>query len=190
MTAAISAKLASILSIVVTPAPGPEETFGRLAHDFDLHLLNLTGDSHRDIEHLQYETEDNAAWFAGSGGGVRRLVLVVEIRSIGTAHLILRATKGNVDIANIEWGDTGPEIGNSLLIMRLLHVGICSFRSLGFQRLTNDPWNDRLRMLYASFGFKAGEALDLNDSAALTAALTIIARTYGRFGIDLSGPPS
>lgn len=117
------------------------------------------------------------------------MVVSVEIHSFVSAHLTLRATKGNVDIADIDWGDTGPDIGNKLLVMRMLHVGICSFRALGFQRLTNDPWDDRLRTLYASFGFQNGEVLDLNDPAALTSALTIISQVYPRFGIDFSAPP-
>jgi len=186
---AIDAKLTSILGIVAAPSPDPEDVFTRLANDFEQYLLNLTGDRGRDLESIEYETDAETAWFVGTGEGVRRLLLAVEIRPLGTAHLILRASKGNVDIADIEWGDTGPEIGNSVLVMRLLHVSLCLFRALGFQRLTNDPWDDRLRALYMSFGFAGGEVFDLGDEAALTSALTVIARVYARFGVDLSGPP-
>lgn len=185
----ISAKLGSIFRILTVRPRNTEETFFRLANDFERYLLRLTGDDYRDLDAIEYETEGNSAWFVGQGGGVRRMVVSVEIHSFVSAHLTLRATKGNVDIADIDWGDTGPDIGNKLLVMRMLHVGICSFRALGFQRLTNDPWDDRLRTLYASFGFQNGEVLDLNDPAALTSALTIISQVYPRFGIDFSAPP-
>lgn len=53
----ISAKLGSIFRILTVRPRNTEETFFRLANDFERYLLRLTGDDYRDLDAIEYETE-------------------------------------------------------------------------------------------------------------------------------------
>ena len=130
----ISRKIDGILK---SPSRRPDtnrEILEQLQADLITHMRFLTGDAERDLDRIDAEFDidlhSNAAIYVGSWNGIRRLLLGVEIRG-DDAHLALRATKGDVDIFDIDWGQSGPHIGNAVVVGRLLHVGICSFRRNG-----------------------------------------------------------
>lgn len=104
------------------------------------------------------------------------------------AEITIRATKGPVDITEVDWGSEGPRVGNGALVPRLLHLGIVTLRSVGVRLSRNKPWNDRLRSLYSAMGFRDGEELDLDDLDAVAKAFDYIERAYGRFGLSVADP--
>jgi hypothetical protein len=186
----IEIKISRILQVSPTQTElEPNQVFEHLAADLQVHLLNLTGLEERDIDGIQSEVQGNQAVYVGTWRGIRRLLLGVELRGRAEAHLALRATKGELDITDIDWGQVGADVGNSILIARLLHVGICSFRACGIRILTNDPWDERLRTLYSRMGFTNGTTLALDEPDSLRIALRMVFPTYTRFGIDFSAPP-
>jgi hypothetical protein len=182
-------KVAAVLAVPFGIDADPLRVFERLAADLHRYTLHLTGNDERDIDTIQVEIEGPHAIYVGSWRGIQRLLLGVELREQGEAHLALRATKGELDIARVDWGQVGTEVGNSILIARLLHVGICSLRAGGIHRLTNEPWDDRLRNRYTRMGFTGGTTFFLADRESLRIAFKMVQYAYTRFGIDFSAPP-
>jgi hypothetical protein len=106
---------------------------------------------------------------------------------------MLIATKGSLVADDTLLGKTGPDVGNSVLVARLLHVVLFAFRSTGVVAVRNDPYDARVRRLYEDMGFVNGEQLPLDDAAALTKAFSFIERAYQHESIDgrlsLATPP-
>jgi hypothetical protein len=123
---------------------------------------------------------------AGYYGNTMRLLTEVAIDlSERTAEITLIATKGAQSAESVTWGAIGPSIGNSVLVAMLFDLGICVLRRQGVRALTNHPWDERLRLYYASMGFSDGTELDLEDESTLSVAFDFIERAYARHGLAL-----
>lgn len=137
----------------------------------------------RSIERIEPTYGDNGVWIEGYYGSTMRLLVEVRIDPQQRAASIeLVATKGDLSVDVVAMGDTGPSVGNSILVALLLELGICVLRSRGVRALTNRPWNDRLREYYESMGFADGTRLDLDDERALSMAFDVIERVYASHG--------
>jgi hypothetical protein len=153
----------------------------------------LGGDPDRDIDSLSAYQDATGCLYIGTWQGHPRLNVGVAVDPRGVADVLLIATKGSARADESIFGKSGPSIGNSLLIGRLLHVAMFALRSAGIAAVRNDPVNTRVRRLYEDMGFHAGEYLPLDDLAALTTTFGYVAQTYqhpaaaGRF--SLATPP-
>lgn len=151
------------------------------------HLCGLTGRPARDVDGVWTERDGDILLYAGHAVGLLRLLVSIEVDdAMRSASVTLRAAKGPVAVDRIDWGAAGPEVGNSILVARLLHIGIQVLRAEGLVLLTNNPWDARLRAHYELMGFVGGERLPLDDEAPLTRAFGYIERSYRRFGLRLT----
>lgn len=122
----------------------------------------------------------------GYHGDIMRLLAEVTIdRDTGTAELSLIATKGELSVDTVAWGESGRLIGNSILVAMLLELSICVLRPQGIRALVDRPWNERLRRYYAQMGFAGGTRLDLADEVMLSIAFDFIERAYAKHGLAL-----
>ena len=109
------------------------------------------------------------------------------------ADVLLVATKGPARADDSIFGKSGPSIGNSLLVGRLLHVAVFALRSADILAVRNDPYDARVRRLYEDMGFQNGELLVLDDLPSMTTMFGYVAQTYqhpaagGR--LTLASPP-
>lgn len=151
------------------------------------------GDPDRDIDALTTYQDATGSLYIGTWHGHPRLNAGVAIDPKGVADVLLVATKGAVRADVSIFGKTGPNIGNSLLVGRLLHVATFALRSANVVAVRNDPYDARVRLLYEDMGFRKGELLRLDDREALTAMFDYVAKIYrhpaagGRF--SLASPP-
>lgn len=167
----------------------PERCYAALEISIATHLCNITGDGYRDLERVEREGQD---LFVGYHGQLRRLLASVSLDTARqSARIEIIATKGGLDVLdeNAMFGDSGPEIGNSILVARLLHVGICTLRQQGVHAIVNTPYNERLRQHYITMGFERGEQLSLRDESALRRAFEFIDFVYRSRGLALQTVP-
>jgi hypothetical protein len=73
-----------------------------------------------------------------------------------TAEVVLIATKGALVADDTLFGRAGPDVGNSVLVARLLHVALFALRSTGVIAVRNEPYDVRVRRLYEDMGFQNG----------------------------------
>jgi hypothetical protein len=183
---------ATELARVVANAEAPlsvdvERLHARMSTVLATHICGVTGDRDRDVESIWDERDETCLVYGGFAGKVLRLLCSIVVDpDIRSATVTLRAAKGSVGVDQIEWGVTGPEVGNSILVARLLHIGIMGLRAEGIVVLLNDPWDERLRTLYQLMGFERGERLALDDEGSLTRAFGYVERSYQRFGLRLT----
>src|SRR6185295_12504289 len=104
----------------------------------------------------------------GTWRGHPRLNAGVAIDPNGVADVLLVVTKGGARADDSMFGKTGPNVGNSVLVGRLLHVAAFALRSSDIAAIRNDPYDGRVRRLYEDMGFQNGEILNLDDLASLT----------------------
>ncbi|MFV8752098.1 hypothetical protein ACNOYE_16245 [Nannocystaceae bacterium ST9] len=187
-------KLEEILDSPIIGASSPAELFVRLHVALSTHLVHVSGDPLRDVDRIDLDVDPafdpNIAIYQGhwSNSDSPRLQLAVQVLG-HDVHIALRATKQDANAEETEFGDTGPKIGNSVLVARMLHVGICTLRSAGIRDITNEPHDERLRSYYSTLGFVDGKVLSLHDRGQLKTALMAIRSVYARFGLDLAAPP-
>ena len=153
----------------------------------------LGGDPDRDIDALTTYQDATGCLYIGTWQGHPRLNAGVAIDPNRIADVLLVATKGNARADDSMFGKSGPNVGNSLLVGRLLHVAAFALRSADVVAVRNDPYDARVRRLYEDMGFQNGELLLLDDPASLTTMFSYIAQVYqhaaagGRF--SLATPP-
>lgn len=158
------------------------------------HLVGcLGGDPDRDIDGLTTYQDATGCLYVGTWRGHARLSLGVAVDRKRIADVLLVATKGPSRADESIFGKSGPNIGNSLLIGRLLHVAAFALRSIDVLAVRNDPYDARVRQLYEDMGFQQGELLVLDDLPSLTTMFDYVAKTYqhsaagGR--LSLANPP-
>ena len=158
------------------------------------HLVGcLGGDPDRDIDGLSTYLDATGCLYVGTWQGHPRLNVGVAVDPNGVADVLLVATKGTVCADDSLFGRSGPSVGNSLLVGRLLHVATFALRSAGVLAIRNDPYDLRVQRLYEDMGFQNGELLVLDDHPSLTKMFEYVAQTYqhpaasGR--LSLADPP-
>lgn len=156
------------------------------------YALNLTGDSYRDLDTISLvrdPADPATTLFCGTWQGTLRFAATLAV-SNHSGEIILLATKGQTAVdPSIQFGTTGPDIGNHVLIAATLHIAIFYLRAAGLVALTNQPYNARLRAKYELMGFRNGTHLVLDDAPSLEKAFTYIDDAYQRRGLNLSRPP-
>jgi hypothetical protein len=168
----------------------PQRCLDALLDGLNTHCLALTGDERRDIDRVDSGLDDEGIFIIGYHRQLERVYFHMDLADAPTAvELTIRATQGQTNVYDVEWGSTGVEIGNSVLVARLLHVGICVLRKQGIMALENDPCDERLRNHYATMGFDDGRTLRLSDRQMLEQAFGYIEAVYRRFRLELSAPP-
>src|SRR5579859_5364229 len=125
------------------------DPFTALLQGLRANALHLTGDARRDLDGIVLHTDTadpSRAVFLGTWQGRLRLYGGLEVVGV-EAELVLLATKGSteVDLANPQFGMSGPEIGNSVLIAAVFHVAIFYLRASGLLVMKNQPYDARVR---------------------------------------------
>ena len=158
------------------------------------HLVGCVGgDPDRDIDALTTYQDPTGCLYIGTWQGHPRLNVGVAIDAKRVADVMLVATKGAARADDSLFGKSGPRVGNSLLVGRLLHVAVFALRSSDVLAVRNDPYDARVRGLYEDMGFKNGEVLILDDLPSLATMFDYVAKTYqhpaaaGR--LSLASPP-
>lgn len=153
----------------------------------------LGGDPDRDVDTLTTYRDATGCLYIGTWQGHPRLNAGVAIDTNRVADVLLVVTKGSARADDSIFGKTGPNVGNSVLVGRLLHVAAFALRSSNITAIRNDPYDTRVRRLYEDMGFQNGELLLLDDLASLTTMFSYVAQTYqhpaaaGR--LSLASPP-
>jgi hypothetical protein len=186
-------KTHEVLSVAPLPFD-PQRCFNAMLDALRQHCVRLTGDEHRDISRVEGVMDQGEIFVLGYHGEIARLFFHLKLgEAPNAAEVSLRATKGNTDVLDADWGSTGPEIGNTIVVARLLHVVLCVLREQGIAALTNHPVDPRLRAHYATMGFDdvpdGGQHLMLSETRSLERAFRYIDAAYRRFGLNLRGPP-
>lgn len=150
-------------------------------------MIGVTGDGTRDLARIETTPyPEGAVWGGFSAAGVQRLVAALCVEKLAaSAEIQLAASKGSTNVTpqNMRFGETGPEIGNSILVARLLDTALAVLLQQGIVTVINTPYNERLRALYTSMGFDNGERLDLRNPRVLERALTYVRFVYVRHGL-------
>jgi hypothetical protein len=127
----------------------------------------------------------------GTGSSAFSAGVIVDPADIAKVSLI--ATKGGVSADENCYFKAGPDIGNTVLVARLLHVAVFALKSSGIVEVTNDPLDQRVRQHYTDMGFYNGERLPLTDLAALTKTFTYVDVAYQHASVcgrlSLASPP-
>jgi hypothetical protein len=183
-------KAASLLGMVVRR----EDPYDVLEAALRAHLVGgLGGDPYRDIDSIEVLRDPDGQLYWGRWRGHLRLTAGVMIDRGSTADVLLIATKGALVADDTLLGKTGPDVGNSVLVARLLHIALFALRSTGVVAVRNDPYDARVRQLYEDMGFINGERLPLHDAAALTKVFSFIERAYQHESVggrlSLATPP-
>ncbi|HEY0477791.1 MAG TPA: hypothetical protein VGD37_09715 [Kofleriaceae bacterium] len=180
-------------SLLNMPVPGGDPYLA-LETALQKHVVGfLGGDLDRDIDALTTFQDPTGCLYVGTWHGHPRLNVGVAIDANNVADVLLVATKGAARADDSIFGKSGPSIGNSLLVGRLLHTAVFALRSTAILAVRNDPYDARVRHLYEDMGFQAGEYLPLDDHAALTLTFAYVAQMYqhpaaaGR--LSLATPP-
>lgn len=151
------------------------------------------GDSDRDIDGLMTYQDPTGCLYIGTWQGHPRLNVGIAVDPRRVADVLLVATKGTARADDSLFGKSGPSVGNSLLVARLLHVAVFALRAADVLAVRNDPYDGRVRRLYEDMGFKNGGLLVLDDLPSLTTMFDYVAQTYqhpaaaGR--LSLADPP-
>lgn len=169
----------------------------KLSDAIDATLLNLTGDDYRDIDTVEHRWEPPFSHHVGRWKQIPRLNALVELgkhtepENSACASVTLFATKGQTRAEGAPLlGTRGPEVGNSVLVARLLHVAIVALRESHIVSITNDPVNEQLREHYREMGFTNGERLALHEPVSLVTAFEFIGDVYVASGsVSLGAPP-
>lgn len=160
-------KAASLLGMPVRRG----DPYAALEDALRKHLVGaLGGEPARDIDSIEVLRDPDGQLYWGKWQGHLRLTAGVMIDRDATADVFLVATKGDVIADDTLLGKTGPNVGNSVLIARLLHVALFALRSTGVVAVRNDPYDARVRRLYEDMGFVGGVRLPLDDASAVTKA--------------------
>ncbi len=186
-------KAADVLARLVTPQP-----LSTTASDFCSALNqfsgNLTGDPYRDVDRVASELHPNAAVFLGMHGSTCRMYGALQFDTSQEASITLLVTKGSLDALDPGlFGQSGPDIGNRLLVARMLDIAISTLRERGVRYLVNEPFDERVARIYRRMGFvdrsENSQLLDLNDSVSLERAFEFVAQAYEEHGLALTSPP-
>lgn len=155
------------------------------------YIVGTIGDPRRGIDRLEHEVDRGEHFFLGYCGGTLRLLAGVVIdEQARTAEITLRATKDERDaLHQTDWGDAGVDVGNSLLVARVFHVGLVALRRAGLEAIVNHPYDRRVRARYTAMGFERGERLDLRSRSALLAAFAFVDVVYNKHGLSLAVLP-
>jgi len=146
-------KAASLLGAVVRPA----DPYDVLETALRTHLIGaLGGDPHRDIDAIDVLRDPDGRLFWGKWRGHLRLTAGIMIDDRSTAEVVLIATKGALVADDTLFGRAGPDVGNSVLVARLLHVALFALRSTGVIAVRNEPYHVRVRRLYEDMAFQNG----------------------------------
>jgi hypothetical protein len=183
-------KAASLLVAVVRQA----DSYDVLEAALRTHLIGaLGGDPHRDIDAIDVLRDPDGRLYWGKWRGHLRLTAGIMIDDTSTAEVVLIATKGALVADDTLFGRTGPDVGNSALVARLLHVALFALRSTGVVAVRNDPYDARVRYLYEDMGFQDGRYLPLDDAAALTKTFSFVEQAYQHASVggrlSLATPP-
>jgi hypothetical protein len=172
----------------------PGDPYSALDAALRAHLVGaLAGDLYRDINALATHRDASGCLYYGTWNGQLRLTAGIVVDSARVADVLLIATKGSLPATDAIFGKTGPDVGNSILVARLLHAALFALRFTGVVGVRNDPFDARVRRLYEDMGFHGGAYLPLHDISALTKTFTYIAKIYqhpatvGR--LSLASPP-
>ena len=153
----------------------------------------LGGDPDRDIDGLTTYQDATGCLYIGTWQGHPRMNVGVALDPRRVADVLLVATKGPVRADESLFGRSGPSVGNSLLVGRLLHVAAFALRSADVLAIRNDPYDLRVRRLYEDMGFQNGELLVLDDHPSLTTMFGYVAQTYQHLAaigrLSLADPP-
>ena len=164
-----------------------QRCYHELGDAFSEHLCNVTDDPERNLDRVE---DQGDGIFVGYHGTTRRLLIEVALPPDGThAEIVLVATKGQLDVLDSDFGKTGRQVGNTVLVARLLHVGICTLRKNGVEMIVNKPFDARLKQHYVTMGFEEGQRLSLTSEEALRTAFEYIELAYQRHGLTLGSMP-
>lgn len=158
------------------------------------HVLgSLGGDPYRDVDTLTTHQDVTGCLYRAMWRGQLRLTAGVSVDAARVADVLLIATKGSLAATETMFGKTGPDVGNSVLVARVLHAALFALRSTDVVGVRNEPFDIRVRRLYEDMGFYEGTYLPLDDIAALTRAFTYVAKIYQHPGaagrLSLASPP-
>ncbi len=160
------------------------------------HLVAIENSAERDLDRVEVQNKTATdAVFLGFHGTVRRLVLAVTMdQAQRSVEIVLIATKRNLDALDFAMnqqglGQTGTDVGNSVLIAALLHVAAFVLRGTNIEEIRNTPYDARLRAYYESMGFENGERFFLSDSARLEKLFTFVETKYQARGLALARRP-
>jgi hypothetical protein len=158
------------------------------------HARHLLNDPLRDVDRFDFAClrevgPPTVDVLCGWWGSVPRLAAHLTIEN-AEARVIFCATKGTKDAIDVMTGATGPDIGNSTLVVATLHIAIFYLRASGIVAITNEPHNPSLADKYEDMGFlDGGTRLPLDDRRALERAFEYIEDVYGQRGISLASRP-
>ncbi|PRQ05216.1 hypothetical protein [Enhygromyxa salina] len=184
--------VSSILAMETAASLDRLALVGCLRERLEQGLIAVVRATERRVDRIELMADGDEHFFLGYAASICRLVLHLAIEPRGrVATITLRATKGQRDAyTSVGWGERDLDVGNSLLVACVLHVGVIELRRRGVRAIANQPYNASLRARYASMGFHRGEYLGLDDVAALTRAFSFIAEVYGKHGLNLFDLPS
>jgi Fe2+ transport system protein FeoA len=187
----VERKVAAVLGVPASEAVDSTAVANALAQDLAQYVLNTIADPDRGVDRIEHEADDGEHVFLGYAGSTLRLLVgVVVDTSDNTAEITLRATKADRDaLDDTDWGDAAPNVGNSVLVARVFHVGLVTLRRCGIEAVVNRPFDARVRARYTAMGFHRGERLDLTSRAALGKAFAFVGRVYADHDLDLDAPP-
>lgn len=166
--------------------------------------LNLTNKEEENISSIELDgeietkvsvtgvIEEVGAYYFGysKDKSIRRLILGVSINlQTNRADILLIATRGDTNAHPNLFGNKGEGIGNPVLVARLLHLSISFFSETKVTEIINSPWNQRLRLLYCSMGFKNGEIFALKDPQCIEMAREFISNRYESLKFERKDPP-
>lgn len=178
---------------VIAVTPTLTDAASALLQGFRKHLLHITGDADRDLDEVELQTDHTGHMFLGSWHNRLRLITGFRLTPAKEADVVIISTKGQREADAALLGVVGPDIGNSILVARLLHVAVFYLRAVGVSAIINDPYDSRVRGLYQTMGFANGERLSLDDLAALTTLFQYVQQHYHHHSlsrpIPLSVPP-
>lgn len=183
-------KVSELLRIVTLQNVDSNGLFKSLDDGLNRYLTNLTNDPFRDIDRVDMLRDPGGSRYFGFFKSTCRLLagLMVD-ESKKEAEVLLIATKGSTEAGPNLFSHSGPEIGNKILVARLLHVAVFTMRSSGIAYIRNDPADDRVRGIYIQMGFVNGEILDLSNASSLIRTFEYIERVYSNYGLNLALPP-
>lgn len=139
---------------------------------------SIEGDPRRDIDGLEAYQDETGCLYHGTWHGHVRLTAGITIDDHRVADVLLIATKGSLPATDAIFGKAGPDVGNSILVARVLHVALFALRSADVVAVRNDPFDARVRRMYQDMGFHRGSYLPLDDATALTRTFAYVASAY------------
>lgn len=178
----LTTRLKHVESLRGTPSSFDGKAFAAHLHQLlTSHVLNLTGDTNRDIVRVDVFVDNSGSLpmygFEGEAAtGLCRLWCAFEEHPTGP-KVMLVATKGTTKATFLEFGESGANYGNSILIARLLDLAIEAAVAHA-TTIENDPCDHRVEAHYTAMGFERGRTLDLTNSSSIRTALAFIDDVY------------